>query len=213
MNPYYPLFLNLKGRKCTVLGGGQVALRKVTALLKHTEDVTVISPRLCAGLGKLAASGKIRAIRRVYQAGDLDGVSIAIIATSNNAVNSQATAEARDQKVLVNVVDNPEQSDFIVPSVVRRGNLTMAISTGGCSPSLARKIRKKLEQEFAPDYASLTLMIADVRATIKKRGIKVSSRDWQEAIDLDAMIDLIRQGCAQKAREILLNRLTESQRK
>ncbi len=210
MNSYYPLFLSLNGRKCTVIGGGQVALRKVTVLLKHAANVTVISPRLCAGLRDLADEDRIKVIHRAYQAGDMDGASIAILATSDSAINLVAATEASSKKVLVNVVDNPELSDFIVPSIISRGNLAIAISTGGKCPSLARKIRMKLQKEFGPEYAALALLIAEVRAIIKKQGIKVSSGDWQKAIDLDTMIELIRQDRTQKAREILLARLTKS---
>ena len=210
MNSYYPLFLSLNGRKCTVIGGGQVALRKVTVLLKHAANVTVISPRLCAGLRDLADEDRIKVIHRAYQAGDMDGASIAILATSDSAINLVAATEASSKKVLVNVVDNPELSDFIVPSIISRGNLAIAISTGGKCPSLARKIRMKLQKEFGPEYAALALLIAEVRAIIKKQGIKVSSGDWQKAIDLDTMIELIRQDRTQKAREILLAKLTKS---
>jgi len=210
VNSYYPLFLSLNGRKCTVIGGGQVALRKVTVLLKHAANVTVISPRLCAGLRDLADEDRIKVIHRAYQAGDMDGASIAILATSDSAINLVAATEASSKKVLVNVVDNPELSDFIVPSIISRGNLAIAISTGGKCPSLARKIRMKLQKEFGPEYAALALLIAEVRAIIKKQGIKVSSGDWQKAIDLDTMIELIRQDRTQKAREILLARLTKS---
>ena len=212
-NPYYPLYLNLRGRKCAVLGGGGVALRKVTTLLKYTSDVTVISPRLCAGLKDLAGNGKIKVIHRAYRAGDLDDVYLAVIATSSRAVNQKAAAEAREKKTLVNVVDNSALSDFIVPSIVNRGNLTLAISTGGCSPSLARKIRKKLEGEFSQHYATLTAMVAEVRRDIKKRGIKVNSRQWQDAIDLDVLIGLIAGGQSRKARDVLFARLSGSQNK
>jgi siroheme synthase-like protein len=212
-NPYYPLFLNLSGKKCTVLGGGQVALRKVTSLLKYFAMVTVISPRLCAGLRKLADDGKIKVISRPYRAGDLDGAVVAIVATSSDAVNNAATAEAREKKVPVNVVDNPGLSDFIVPSIVRRGNLTLAVSTAGSSPALARRIRRKLEQEFGTEYATLTRLVAEVRASLKKRKIKVSSMDWQDALDLDTLIGQLKQGQAGKTRETLLASLIKSKNK
>ena len=91
MNPYYPIFLNLSGRNCVVAGGGQVALRKVATLLQYGADITVISPRLCKGLGELDCAGKIKVRRRVYQAGDLEGAYIAIIATGNRSINRQAS--------------------------------------------------------------------------------------------------------------------------
>jgi len=189
-----------------------VALRKVTALLERNADVTVISPLLCAGLRKLAYDGKIRIIHQDYRAGDLKGAFIAVVATSNRAINLKATEEAKNKKILVNVVDNPRQSDFIVPSIVSRGSFAIAISTGGKSPALARKIRTRLEIEFGMEYATLALLIEEVRNEIKKRRIKVSSRTWQEAIDLDSMIEMIKQGHPEKARDSLLQKLQRRQK-
>ena len=207
MAVYYPVFLNLQGRKCLVAGGGQVALRKAGALLEHGADVTVISPRLCAGLRKLAGDGRLKVINRAYRRGDMKDAHIAIVATSNRGVNLGAAAEAKKRGVPVNVVDDSVLSDFIVPSIMRRGSLAIAVSTSGKSPALARKIRSRLEDEFGKEYASLVLVIEEARRQVKRQGLKVSSRDWQEAIDLDSMIALIRQGRGGEAGEALLDRL------
>ena len=204
---YYPVFLNLRGRKCLVAGGGQVALRKVIALLEHGADVTVISPQLCAGLRKLAGDGRIKSINRAYQPGDIKGFHLAIVATSNHEINLSAAEEAKKRRVLVNVVDDPVLSDFIVPSIMRRDSLAIAVSTSGKSPALARKIRSRLEDEFDKEYASLVLVIEETRRQLKRQGLKVSSRDWQEAIDLDSMIALIKQGRDKEAGKALLDRL------
>lgn len=209
MNPYYPIFLNLSGRNCVVAGGGQVALRKVTTLLQHGADITVISPRLCKGLRELDCEGKIQVRHRAYHAGDLEGAYIAIIATGNRTVNLHASLEARCNKIPVNVVDDPALSDFIVPSIVRRGSVSIAISTAGKSPALARKIRTMLEGELDNEYAELALLIEGVRREVKRLKLKISSKRWQEAIDLDNMLDLIKQGNSEKAREILLGRLSK----
>jgi precorrin-2 dehydrogenase/sirohydrochlorin ferrochelatase len=207
MAVYYPVFLNLEGRKCLVAGGGQVALRKASALLEHGAEVTVISPRLCAGMRKLDVDGKIKVINRAYRPGDMKGACIAIVATSNRGVNLGAAGEAKKRGVPVNVVDDPELSDFIVPSIMRRGSLAIAVSTSGKSPALARKIRGRLEGEFGKEYAQLVLIIEEVRRQVKGQRLRVSSRDWQETIDLDSMIALIRQGRGEEAGESLLERL------
>jgi precorrin-2 dehydrogenase/sirohydrochlorin ferrochelatase len=204
---YYPVFLNLQGRKCLVAGGGQVALRKASALLEHGAEVTVISPRLCAGMRKLDVDGKIKVINRAYRPGDMKGACIAIVATSNRGVNLGAAGEAKKRGVPVNVVDDPELSDFIVPSIMRRGSLAIAVSTSGKSPALARKIRGRLEGEFGKEYAQLVLIIEEVRRRVKGQRLRVSSRDWQETIDLDSMIALIRQGRDEEAGQSLLERL------
>jgi siroheme synthase-like protein len=108
---------------------------------------------------------------------------------------------------LVNVVDDPALSDFIVPSIIRRGSVSVAISTAGKSPALARKIRIMLEGKLDGEYAELALLIEGVRREVKRRKLKVSSKRWQEAIDLDYMLRLIKQGNSEKAREVLLERL------
>jgi siroheme synthase-like protein len=207
MNQYYPVFLSLSGRKCVVVGGGQVALRKVITLLQHGADITVISPRLCKGLREIDGTGKIQIRHRAYQSGDMEGGYIAIIASGNRTVNRQASLEARRNKSLVNVVDDPALSDFIVPSIIRRGSVSVAISTAGKSPALARKIRIMLEGKLDGEYAELALLIEGVRREVKRRKLKVSSKRWQEAIDLDYMLRLIKQGNSEKAREVLLERL------
>ena len=207
MNPYYPIFLNLSGRNCIVAGGGQIALRKVTTLMQYGADITVISPLLCKGLSALACAGKIQVRRRAYEAGDLEGAYIAIIATGNRSVNRQASLEARGNKVPVNVVDDAELSDFILPSIVRRGSVSIAISTAGKSPALARKLRTRLEGELAQEYEELALLIEGVRREVKKLKLKISSKRWQEAIDLDDMLLLLKHGDSEKARAILLENL------
>jgi siroheme synthase-like protein len=207
---YYPLCLDVQGRKCAVVGGGNVALRKVSTLLEYGADVTVISPRLCADLRKLADAEKVRVIPRSYESGDLAGAMVAIVATSSRRINAMAAAEAQSMGILVNVVDDPGLSGFIVPSVLRRGSLAISISTGGMSPALARKIRTRLQQEFGPEYSRLLLLVNSVRTELKKHGRRVGSKAWQDALDLDELAGLIRQGRAKDACQVLLSRLTAS---
>ncbi|MFA5400807.1 MAG: bifunctional precorrin-2 dehydrogenase/sirohydrochlorin ferrochelatase [Dehalococcoidia bacterium] len=204
---YYPVYLNLQGRKCLIAGGGQVALRKAAALLEHGAEITVISPRICAGLRKLESEGMIKAVNRYYRAGDMKGVSIAIVATSNRKINRSAAEEAKKRRVPVNVVDDPMLSDFIVPSILRRGDLSIAVSTSAKSPALARKIRSRLEGAFGSEYASLVTLIEKVRRRVKKQGLKVSSSDWQRTIDIDSMIALIREGRVEEAEQDLIEKL------
>jgi siroheme synthase-like protein len=109
--------------------------------------------------------------------------------------------------VLVNVVDDAENSDFIVPSCLRRGDLTVAVSTGGKSPALARKIRSRLQKEMGEEYAALVSIIGEVRSEMKRQGVEVNPEDWQVALDLDLLLDLLRRGESDKARTILLDNL------
>lgn len=204
---YYPMFLKIMGKRCVVVGGGGVARRKVRGLLEHGASVEVISPDLCPELNKLGETGEIKVLRRRYQSGDLQGAFLAIAATDNRALNRQVVKEAKDKAVLVNVADDPQDSDFIMPSYLRRGALTIAVSTAGRSPALARKIRTRLEKEFGDEYASLVRLIAEVRAEVRRQGIKIIADDWQEALDLDFILDLLRRGEDEKARAVLLDKL------
>ncbi|MGD0855144.1 MAG: bifunctional precorrin-2 dehydrogenase/sirohydrochlorin ferrochelatase [Dehalococcoidia bacterium] len=213
MNPYYPLFLNVQAKKCTVIGGGLIALRKVNSLLEHRADITVISPYICKGIDDLFARGKIQVLKRKYQAGDLECTFLAVAATGDKGLNKKIVKEAKKNQVLLNVVDDPELSDFIVPSVLHRGDISIAVSTGGKSPALARKIRSRLETHIADEYSALVLLVNDVRTELQQKGIKFSGSAWQDALDLDSMVDLLRKGDNSGARSILLSKLKKSKMK
>lgn len=204
---YYPVFLNISGRRCIVVGGGQVARRKIGTLLEHGANITVISPELCPELDQLAENGEIEVRQQGYREGDLAGAFVVIAATDDGAINQLVVREARERGILINVVDDADNSDFIAPSVVRRGDITIAISTAGRSPALARKLRTKVEEDFSDEYASLVNLVGEVRSEVRQRGIPVDNERWQEALDLDLLIGLLRQGEAEKAKSMLLNNL------
>jgi siroheme synthase-like protein len=206
-SPYYPIALNIQGRKCLVVGGGQVALRKAKALLEHDADVEVVSPIFCLELNQLATDRAIRLIQRNYKTEDLQQVFIAIAATDNVKINKRVASEARRQGILVNVVDDPKNSDFIVPSYLKRGDVIVAVSTSGRSPALARKIRSELERNFKTEYEHLAVIADEVRSNLKQQGITASSDAWQEVLGLNSLIELLRQGKNREAKEIMLTRL------
>jgi precorrin-2 dehydrogenase/sirohydrochlorin ferrochelatase len=212
MSSYYPIFLDLKGRKCVVVGGGSVAERKTGMLLEHHASVTVISPTLNQGLQHLAEQGVIQTIIRNYQVGDLEEVFLVIAATDDPCINTAIADQRGKQRALVNVVDNPEISDFIVPALVRRGDITIAISTAGKSPALARKIRAELEKSFGVEYASLVRLVNEVRSELKRRGVTIHGDDWQEALDLDSLVEMIRAGRTEEVKAILLHNLNKLDR-
>jgi precorrin-2 dehydrogenase/sirohydrochlorin ferrochelatase len=204
---YFPVFLNVRQKKCVVVGGGQVAFRKVRMLLDCGASVTVISPVLRRDLTELANRKSIQVIRRSYKPGDLKGASIVIAATDAKETNRKVAKEAGKVGALVNVVDDPEPSDFIVPSLLRRGNLTITISTGGMSPALARKIRTRLEESFGEEYALLVSLVEEVRSTLRRKGMKIDTERWQDALDLDVLTHLIRTGHKDKAKAVLMKKL------
>lgn len=168
----YPLFLDLTGRLAVVVGGGRVAERKVRGLLPCGVAIRVVSPRLTPGLTRLARAGTIHHRGRAWRSGDLWGAWLVYAATDDRAVNRAvarwARAAARTSGCLVNVVDQPEAGNVIIPSVVRSGDLVIAISTGGTSPALARQIRRELAREFGPAYRTYLRLLARLRDRLRR---------------------------------------------
>ena len=163
MPDYFAAFLDLRGRRCLVVGGGQTGERKARALLSCGAKVTVVSPTVTPRLAALAIVGRVVERRRPFRRSDLRGCAVVVAATGNPAVDDAVAALARRARALVNVVDRPERCDFIVPSVLRRGQLQIAVSTGGRSPGLAREIRRRLEVLFGPEYAELVARTGETR--------------------------------------------------
>jgi precorrin-2 dehydrogenase/sirohydrochlorin ferrochelatase len=210
MSEFYPIYLRTRGQKCLVVGGGEVASRKAAALLESEAAVEVISPRVCPELQKMADQGRVKIRNKAYSAGDLAGALLVIAATDDPAVNEAVSGEARATGQMVNVVDDPQRSSFIVPAVVKRGEVSLAIGTSGRSPALARKLRLKLEKEFDAEYARLAELVGELRTELKSQGIRASGRAWEEALDLDLLLDLLRAGRREEARENVLRRLKQS---
>jgi precorrin-2 dehydrogenase/sirohydrochlorin ferrochelatase len=192
-----------------VVGGGSVAERKTGMLLEHQASVTVISPTLSQGLQHLAEQGAIQTIIRNYKTGDLEGAFLVIAATDDPCINTAIADQGRKKRALINVVDTPEISDFIVPALVRRGDITIAISTAGKSPALARKIRAELEKSFGVEYASLLRLVSEIRSELKRRGVTVHGDDWQEVLDIDSLVEMIRSGRSEEVKVILLRNLSK----
>ncbi len=147
----YPIFLDLSGRRCVVVGGGVVAGRKARKLLQARARVVVISPEMGAELESVA----VEVHRRSYAEGDLEGAYLAFAATDSREVNAAVAREAKERGIPVNVADRPSDGDFALPSTLRRGSLQVAVSTGGASPTLARRIRDELEEVFGPEWAGI----------------------------------------------------------
>jgi len=209
---YYPIFLNIQGKRSIVIGGGNVALRKIKMLLECGAKVTVISPAPRREISKLSEERTIRLMERVYKASDLKDAVIAFVCTDAKRVNRKAADEARKAGVFVNVADDPERSDFIIPSFFRRGNLTVAVSTSGASPALAKKIRARLEKSLGMEYASLLSLIGEVRSRIKREGYIVDAETWQGVLDIDLLIRLVKVGSRKKAKTLLLQKLRATKR-
>ncbi len=192
---YYPAYLDLRERPCLVIGGGAVAERKTLALLEAGAVVTIISPMLTSKLHELSDSGKITYLQKQYEDQDLSGAFLVIAATDSAEVNTLVASACRKKQVLVNVAVPPEVSSFIVPSVVERGDLLIAISTSGASPALSRKIRQDIEQRYGTEYEVLLEKLSAIRKRVLEEIPDESRRRqvFQAIVDSD-VIDLIRQG-------------------
>jgi precorrin-2 dehydrogenase / sirohydrochlorin ferrochelatase len=168
---FYPVNLNIAGRPCLVIGGGAVAERKVRGLLICNALVTVISPELSAGLLELEGQKRIAWLRRPYRPGDLAGSFMVIAATDSDDTQQAVQEEADRENILLNVADVPARCNFILPSILCRGDLTISVSSGGKSPALAKQVREQLEGYFGPEYEPYLEMLGILRTAILKQGL------------------------------------------
>jgi precorrin-2 dehydrogenase / sirohydrochlorin ferrochelatase len=199
MSRYYPVMLRIEAEHCLVVGGGAVGVRKAKALIEAGAIVTVVSPDVSAELEALAESASISLLQEPYRAEHLQGKTLVFAATNLARVNAAITADAKSAGLLVNSADAPDTGSFIVPSVVRRGELCISISTGSASPKLAARIRRELEQRFPDSYALYIDLLSTMRSSIKEltespelRGLALEAllqneRELRAAIDADGM--------------------------
>jgi len=200
---YYPIALKIKGRDCVVVGGGEVAERKARSLLAADAQVTVVAPQATPGLRQLAATGRIQWLQREVASGDLMGAAVVIVATDDPQRNLRVCRQARAQGALVNVVDDPAHCDFIAPAVVRRGSVTIAVSTGGKSPALAAEIRRRIEHTIGDEYGALADLLGEMRGRVRTAIPDAARRTafWHSLAQMDLLLDLLRQSDEQAARQ------------
>lgn len=202
----YPAFLDLDGRAVLVVGGGRVAARKVSALLDTSARITVLAPSPCDDMEELAQEGRIVLHNRPYRSEDMSGACLVIAATDDHEVNHRVSADAADAGVFCNVVDDPDLCSFQVPAVVHRGLLQIAVSTGGASPSLAKRIRQQLEDEFGPRYATLLDGLMELRQHVQEKHPRDAAKRRQILkgfLDSPAPARLLEDGDEQGFRELL----------
>lgn len=199
----YPVFLTgLQRRRCLVLGGGAEAERKVRGLLDARASITVISAALTAQLRHWHETATIEWVPRDYQTGDLQGAFLVMACGSDQDVNQRIWAEAQAVGALINSVDDVAHSNFIAGSVVRQGALILAISTSGCAPALAVRLRERFERDFGPEYAAFLELMRELRASLPIRDADFEARRarWYRLIDAD-ILDLLREGKTELARQ------------
>jgi precorrin-2 dehydrogenase/sirohydrochlorin ferrochelatase len=192
---YYPVNLDVSGRRCVVVGGGQVAERKVERLLECGARVAVLSRKLTDRLTALAGDGAVEHIEADYDPARVGEALLVIGATDREDVNEAVFRDCRSRGVLVNIVDDPARCDFILPSILQRGDLMVAVSTGGRSPALAKRIREELEERFGPEYAVLLEILAEIRRKVTARGRPSGeNREIFEAVVRSPVLERIRAG-------------------
>ena len=182
---YYPILVDLKDKKVVVVGGGMVAQRKIDTLLECGADVYIISQELTPELQKRLEEEKIRLLGRRFSEGYLQGAFLVIASTDDSTLNRRVSAVAREMGILVNTVDQPADSNFIVPSVIKRGDLLIAVSTSGKSPAMAKRIRERLSRQFGSEYENFFLLMGRLRKEILSRGLSQedNSRIFRELVD------------------------------
>jgi len=196
---YYPVFLNMKGKKAIVIGGGKVAERKILTLLRNSADVTVISPQITTKIEHEKHKGRVKHIKRQYRKGDLKQAFLVIAATDSLIINQQVS---KDAPCLVNVVDTPDLCNFIVPSTIKRGPLSIAVSTSGISPALSRSVRRELERMYGPAFSEYLKSLKTIRAEAKKRITDQRERSkFLKSVASEKMIRILREnGCSEAKR-------------
>jgi precorrin-2 dehydrogenase/sirohydrochlorin ferrochelatase len=204
---YYPAFLNLTRKKCVVVGGGKVAERKISSLVRAGACVRVISPEITAVVEKLKSAGLISHVGRAYRKGDLKGVFLAIAATSSEEVNRAVSIDAQ---FLVNVVDVPELCNFIVPAVVERRPLTIAVSTGGASPAMAAEIKRELQLIYGTEIGRYLAFLGKLRKEFMKTIADKKDREnflkWAASKEV---LGILRGEGFEKTKEKLIERLNK----
>jgi len=182
---YFPLFLDINGRHCIIIGGGAVASRKVISLLKAEAKITLISPKISSDIQDLVDAGTITLLQREYQNEDISQAFLVVAATNNPNVNAQIASQANELNTLVNVADNPDLGSFIFPSVVDRDPVTVAISTGGASPVFSRQLRMRLDTMIPQKSGSLAAITEEYREKVKNTFEKIEQRKefWETALN------------------------------
>lgn len=196
--PFYPVFLDLRGRACVVIGSGALAEEKVKGLLHAGATVTVIAPALSPELENLAEEGRIAVRRRMYLSGDLQGAVLGLVCFGSAQAPETVGAiwqEARESGILINTIDDPPHCDFLAPSIVRRGDLAVAISTGGNAPALAVRLRQKLEGMLGDEHGRFLALAGAVRARLAAAVPDFATRRerWYRLVDSD-VLSLLKQG-------------------
>lgn len=207
MSASYPVSLRLAGRRCVVVGGGSVAVRKIGPLVRSGADVLVVAPEVSPEIEAFTSTGGVTVERRPFQPSDLDGALLAFAATDLRHVNAEVALAAKERGALVNVADDPSSSDFTNPGLVRRRDITLAVSTGGRSPAFARFLREQLQDWLTDARCTLLELVAEIRRDLRSGGKPLDPQQWRRAIDDAEVTRAVEAGDREGARRCLYETL------
>ena len=205
---YYPIFTDLCGKRCVVIGGGLVAQRKITTLLGYGASIVLIGPEATKRMAAYAAQRRIRWIRRRFRPGDLAGAWLVYAATDDRTINAQVHREAQRRRVFANIVDQTPLCSFIAPSIMRRGELVVAVSTGGASPTLSKRLRRDLMERIGGEYGTMLRLLKNLRGRAKQRLPNYNDRKrYFDRLVQGDVFALVRRGETARARRKALTLL------
>jgi len=205
----YPVNLLVTGRRCVVVGGGRIAVRKIDALLEVGAHVHVVAPHLDVEVRAWRDAGRLTVDERAFQSSDLDDAWLATAATDDPSVNRAVFEAGEERRIWVNAADDPDNCSFTLMSVVRQGDLVVTIATGGRSPALATYLKDHVRSEMGPEWAELLNLLSEVREHHRAQGRSTETLDWRRALD-SGMLELIRAGRTAEAKELLQTCLSSS---
>ncbi|MBW2367082.1 MAG: bifunctional precorrin-2 dehydrogenase/sirohydrochlorin ferrochelatase [Deltaproteobacteria bacterium] len=201
---YYPINLDVDGRNCLVVGGGSVGTRKVKTLLSCGARVTVVSPKISAELRRLLESGQIQFMERTYRSTDLTRMFLVFGASDNEQLNRRIHADATQRNMLCNIADKPAVCNFILPAIVRRGDLVLTVSTSGKSPAFSKKLRKDLEKQFGEEYIEFLRLLGVIREKLlAEKHEPEAHKTLFESLIEQGLLDLVKSGNTQRIDALL----------
>ena len=209
--PYYPIYLDIEDHAVLIIGGGEVCARKAETMLKYGAKVTVIAPELHEDIEKYAAAGLLQTRRKTYEEADLEGASVVIASTDDQCINGRIARDARRRRIPVNVVDVTHLCEFIVPAIVEKGSIQLAVSTGGKSPALARTLKEDLQKLVGPEYAEVNDALGSLRAAAKKiLATDIDRKRFFDGIIACDIIGMLRDGKRREAYETIARACEEA---
>jgi siroheme synthase-like protein len=200
--PYYPIYIDIEDRAVLIVGGGAVCARKAETMMRYGARVTIVSPEITEEIAAWEQSGVLAVHRKMYMESDLEGASIVIASTDDPCVNARVARDCRRRRIPVNVVDVTHLCEFIVPAIIEKGSIQIAISTGGKSPALARTLKEDLQRTIGPEYAEVNDLLGTLRKSAKKvLPTDIDRKRFFDGIIAAGLLDLLREGRRREAYE------------